>query len=399
MTSHTRRHRRLPFSAFTLVELLVVIAIIGVLVALLLPAIQAARESARRTQCLNQIRQVGLASMNYADANGHFPPSVDTGPYSYLALTLPYFEGKNLHDLIDFSVRWDFAANETARSTPLPFLKCPSQKSVEPMIEFTGKSGFNTGVESELRAHYWAVNGAKLDPSKVPEDLQLVSSGYKPCPGEEPFELGACGGKYSTRGGHALNGIMYPVSKIKHGQITDGTSNTLLIGEASWDFGDDIAGWYAGAAFWEEYDEANHRLVHGAQGRRLLDLQRRTNPLRHQPGLLRQGQVQHAERSRAERGELREPAPGWMQLLPCGWLRAVCQRRGRHRRPQAVRQPQRRPDGHPRLNAGRRAVSVATVRVSRRSAEPQRQNRIGPSVPTIPTKGRPLFQPIRTVFV
>ena len=266
MTLHAKRHQRLPYPAFTLVELLVVIAIIGVLVALLLPAIQAARESARRTQCLNQIRQVGLASMNYADAIGHFPPSVDTGPYSYLALTLPYFEGKNLQDLINFSARWDFAENDTARSTTLPFLKCPSQKSVEPMIQFNKTGAFETGVESELRAHYWAVNGAKLDPDKVPEDLQLVSSGYDPCPGEEPFELGACGGQYSSRGGHALNGIMYPVSKIKHGQITDGTSNTFLIGEASWDFGDDIAGWYAGAAFWEEYDEEKIAWFMGPKG-------------------------------------------------------------------------------------------------------------------------------------
>ena len=241
--------------AFTLVELLVVIAIIGVLVALLLPAVQAAREAARRTSCLNQVRQLGLACHNYTDTIGHFPPSVDTGPYSFLALTLPYYEGKNLHDLIDFTVRWDFAQNEQARSTPLPFLKCPSQTPSEPMIVFSGTSGFETGVESELRAHYWAVNGAKLDPSLVEEDLEIVGSGYNPCPGEEPFEMGACGGQYSSRGGHATNGVMYPVSSIQHRQITDGTSNTFLVGETSWDFGDDVAGWFAGAAFWEEYDE------------------------------------------------------------------------------------------------------------------------------------------------
>lgn len=249
-----------------MVELLVVIAIMGILVALLLPAVQAAREAARRTQCLNQIRQVGLAVINYENAFKRFPPSVDKGPYSYLALTLPYFEGKNLHDLIDFSVRWDFATNETARSTPLPFLKCPSQKTVEPMIVFAGTSGFETGVEGELRAHYWAVNGAKLDPEKVEADLQIVPRNYNPCPGEEPFELGACGGKYNSRGGHATNGIIYPVSRVRHGQISDGTSKTFLIGEVSWDFGDDVAGWYAGAAFWGEYDEAAIEWFMGTRG-------------------------------------------------------------------------------------------------------------------------------------
>ena len=100
-------------TGFTLVELLVVIAIIGVLVALLLPAVQAARESARRAQCVNNIRQVVLATLNYEDTHKELPPGAlwrdeennlreNSG---LLAKILPYAEDAALHDLIDFTQR------------------------------------------------------------------------------------------------------------------------------------------------------------------------------------------------------------------------------------------------------------------------------------------------------
>ena len=120
---------RLPPSAFTLVELLVVIAIIGILVALLLPAIQAAREAARRTQCVNNMKQMGLAAANYESARGRFPPgrllpdwtdadgspksgsnyesvliTDKTGFYSVHIWLLPYMEAKNVFDMINFDV-------------------------------------------------------------------------------------------------------------------------------------------------------------------------------------------------------------------------------------------------------------------------------------------------------
>src|SRR5262245_7122754 len=101
---------------FTLIELLVVIAIIGVLIALLLPAVQAAREAARRAQCTNNLKQMGLALANYETGNGSFPPgaigygsgsNIDCNHprnHTMFALILPYMEMKPLYDAINFSV-------------------------------------------------------------------------------------------------------------------------------------------------------------------------------------------------------------------------------------------------------------------------------------------------------
>src|SRR5262245_38816439 len=90
---------RRPRRGFTLVELLVVIAIIGVLVALLLPAVQAAREAARRSQCQNNLRQIGLATQNFHDTNNYLPPLRIAGAEgwaSYWVLIMPYIEQSNL---------------------------------------------------------------------------------------------------------------------------------------------------------------------------------------------------------------------------------------------------------------------------------------------------------------
>jgi prepilin-type N-terminal cleavage/methylation domain-containing protein len=241
MTPWSKDSRR---RAFTLVELLVVIAIIGVLVALLLPAVQAAREASRRSQCLNQVRQVVLACHNYESAKKQFPAGVGPGPFGYLATTLPYFEGQALESLIDYENRWDHPNNQRMRDADMPFLKCPSQNPVEPMIIFGGVgagAGFEEG-EGTQRAHYYAVNGAKIDNT---------------CPGLEPYELTSCGPiSKKERGYHAANGIIYPFSEIRHAQVTDGTSNTLLVAECSWDFARLVGPWYAGAAFWGgEYDD------------------------------------------------------------------------------------------------------------------------------------------------
>jgi prepilin-type N-terminal cleavage/methylation domain-containing protein len=133
----TARGACLLLNGFTLVELLVVIAIIGILVALLLPAIQAAREAARRTSCSNKLRQLGIALHNHHDTVGRFPIGNFLGKSSKpnLALLwgelpqlLPYMEETALHDVIDFTKSPNDIAsgNLKAIQTPLPALSCPS---------------------------------------------------------------------------------------------------------------------------------------------------------------------------------------------------------------------------------------------------------------------------------
>lgn len=110
---------------FTLIELLVVIAI---LIALLLPAVQQARAAARRTQCQNNLKQIGLALHNYHDTARCFPFGLGgTGPkYSALSQLLPYFEQSNLYSDIDFSSQTTAAVNDSARLAEIPLFRCPS---------------------------------------------------------------------------------------------------------------------------------------------------------------------------------------------------------------------------------------------------------------------------------
>lgn len=124
--------------AFTLVELLVVIAVIGVLVSLLMPAVQAAREAARRIQCQNHLKQLALAVNNYADTLRVFPASgivntkiKDYDPksgtmFSWIVLVLPYLEQKNLHDQFNFSVSVLLQSAADPQAAQPPVLFCPS---------------------------------------------------------------------------------------------------------------------------------------------------------------------------------------------------------------------------------------------------------------------------------
>ncbi len=212
---------------FTLVELLVVIAIIGVLVALLLPAIQAAREAARRTDCLNRLRQLGVAAHNYQTARGYFPGHGDrkTGLSSQARL-LPFMEQQQLLNLVDQRVHWRGQTFAT-KNTPLPFLKCPSQNP----LEYTDIAASNTFQDSLLRCHYAGNMGAK--PTTCPDPRTAGSTPYP----ENTYTIANCTQNPDTDGGMATNGVLYFESEVSMKDITDGSSNTLLYGELSWDAG------------------------------------------------------------------------------------------------------------------------------------------------------------------
>lgn len=123
--------------AFTLVELLVVIAVIGMLVALLLPAVQAAREAARRMQCMSNLKQIGLALHNYDDTYRAFPMSIALGPgtngeWSAQARLLPFIEQRGLSDLIDWVRPYDEQPNVVSKR--IPIYLCPSEVNDRPSV-------------------------------------------------------------------------------------------------------------------------------------------------------------------------------------------------------------------------------------------------------------------------
>lgn len=141
---NSKRHR---MRAFTLVELLVVIAIIGVLVALLLPAIQAAREAARRMSCANNVKQLSLAMLNYESALKRFPPSIDTTVrtashyrWSAQARILPYIEQSGLAEGFDFDQDYHnvMLGDQLLKATRIAALICPSEARDEQRFGDTG---------------------------------------------------------------------------------------------------------------------------------------------------------------------------------------------------------------------------------------------------------------------
>jgi len=206
-----RRGKLSSLNGFTLVELLVVIAIIGVLVALLLPAIQAAREAARRSQCTNNMRQLGIGLQNYYSSKQEFPTGVvvkgtDVFASAFVAL-LPYLEQSNLQGLYDFDKEWSDQAPAVA-ATPIPVLDCPSSPEAnpktDPVLNFLSNVTYGT---TDYALSYGSSDAICLIPA-------IAGGG----PGRMPSQL------------RGMFGYSWGVTIQK---ITDGTSNTFAMGEAA----------------------------------------------------------------------------------------------------------------------------------------------------------------------
>jgi prepilin-type N-terminal cleavage/methylation domain-containing protein/prepilin-type processing-associated H-X9-DG protein len=202
--------------AFTLVELLVVIAIIGILVALLLPAIQSAREAARRTQCINNLKQFGIALQTYHSAHNTFPPGAvmqtPTQVYTnaYAAL-LPHFEEESLHKIYDANKPWEDQPVGVA-GVAITIFKCPSSSAMNPFVD-------------PLMDPDWAV------------DQTYGISEYAFSMGYTDAFCGAPDG-FAIRPGRVLKtqqGMFNIVWGAAIRQITDGTSKTIAMGDASGD--------------------------------------------------------------------------------------------------------------------------------------------------------------------
>jgi prepilin-type N-terminal cleavage/methylation domain-containing protein len=208
---------------FTLVELLVVIAIIGVLVALLLPAVQAARESARRTQCGNNLKQLGLAVHNYHDSFNYFPPGgvsygacCATPTYQTWSLAiLPHMEQKPLYDRYDFNLPNEDPVNHAVVQTFLKSQICPSDLETR-KLEMP-ESGPGAAVLYAPGSYRGVAGGS--DSTCWPDNDQL-------------FDTGFCNDRRGVlhHVGQRSNGTRR-VDQERMGTITDGTSNTLMIGE------------------------------------------------------------------------------------------------------------------------------------------------------------------------
>ncbi len=216
---------------FTLVELLVVVAIIGILVSLLLPAVQAAREAGRRMQCSNHLKQIGLALHNYHLTCGAFPagnvndvagfcpgmeePGLSTSTQygNWLLAILPYMEQAPLFDRYDLRFRNEQPANRVVRETPVPTFACPSDwGGNELLVPATGPASV-VGA-SYMPGSYRAVSGRSDDGDNYLDSEMMFAYEQK------------------SRGAIHMVGV-WGFRHERVVDIRDGTSNTLMVGEST----------------------------------------------------------------------------------------------------------------------------------------------------------------------
>jgi prepilin-type N-terminal cleavage/methylation domain-containing protein len=207
--------------AFTLIELLVVIAIIGILIALLLPAVQKVREAANRTRCANNLKQIGLGVHNYHDTFGSFPPGGVTEGYccdtpsltNWAIALLPFVEQQNLADRYAPAQFNESPSNEFVRTSPVKLYICPSDLNTNATA--VPESGPGSNNVFYFPGTYRAVSGKSIDGSMYWDNADALAM---------PREWrGAMHSVWMAKG-------LYPETIAA---VTDGTSNTLMVGEYS----------------------------------------------------------------------------------------------------------------------------------------------------------------------
>jgi prepilin-type N-terminal cleavage/methylation domain-containing protein len=206
------RHRNWS-AGFTLIELLVVIAIIGVLVSLLLPAVQKVRDAANKTSCQNNLKQIALALHNYHFDHRKFPPGAVPTLTPWTVCILPYLEQDNLYQKYDLKSPNNGGANEFARKQLVKTYVCPSDVT-GPFTPIKPDSGYDPRVEY-MPGSYRGVSG-----QSIPKDNKWFDSQI----------AGESNGPKNLRGVlHVVN--VNDLEPERFSTITDGTSNTLMVGE------------------------------------------------------------------------------------------------------------------------------------------------------------------------